>query len=67
MGKRDHKYYRVVVALDRSKLRGQYLALLGTYNPHDPTNKLNIDMKLYQSWLGKGAQPTITVKKLAQK
>lgn len=67
LGKRDHKYYRIVVAEGKSKLQGQYLSLIGTYNPHDPNNTIQIDKELYQSWLSKGAQPTITVKSLVAK
>lgn len=67
LGKRDHKFYRIVVAEDKSKLQGQYLSLLGTYNPHDLNNSIQIDKELYQSWLKKGAQPTVTVKKLVDK
>jgi small subunit ribosomal protein S16 len=67
LGKRDHHFYRLVVTPDRSKLTGQYLSLLGTYDPHHPENKLNYDRKAYQLWLEKGAQPTATVKKLVSK
>lgn len=67
LGKRDQRSYRIVVANARSKLRGQYLSLLGTYDPHHPKNQLKIDQKLYQSWLSKGAQPTMTIKKLFTK
>lgn len=67
LGKRDHKFYRIVVMNDRTKLVGKYLDLLGTYNPHDPANKITLDSSLYQSWLKKGAQPTITIKKLVAK
>lgn len=66
-GKRDQRYYRIVVALDRSKLTGQYIDKLGSYDPSDPENKIKIDLKLYQSWLEKGAQPTDTIKKLIKK
>lgn len=66
-GKRDQRYYRIVVAPDRSKLTGQYIDKLGSYDPSNPKNKLEIDLKLYQAWLKKGAQPTDTIKKLIDK
>ena len=59
--------YRIVVAPDRSKLTGQYIDKLGSYDPSNPKNKLEIDLKLYQAWLKKGAQPTDTIKKLIDK
>jgi len=67
-GKRHQKYYRVVVAEDRSKLTGSTVDNLGTYNPHlTPEKKLSINKENYQSWVNKGAQPTPTVRKLAEK
>jgi len=65
-GKRHQKYYRVVVAPDRSKLTGSTVATLGTYNPHLTENKLTINKEDYQSWVAKGARPTPTIRKLAQ-
>ena len=66
-GKRDQRYYRIVAAPDRSKLTGKYVDKLGFYDPANPKNKLEIDLKLYQSWLEKGAQPTDTIKNLIKK
>lgn len=66
-GKRHQRYYRIVVAEDKSKLSGTVVAQLGTYNPHDTENKIAINQNDYQSWLSKGAQPTATVRKLAEK
>lgn len=66
-GKRHQRYYRIVVAEDKSKLSGTVVAQLGTYNPHDLENKLTLNQNDYQSWLSKGAQPTATVRKLIEK
>ena len=66
-GKRQQKYYRVVVAEDRSKLTGTVVDSLGTYDPKLTENKLSINKENYQSWVKKGAQPTPTVRKLAEK
>ena len=66
-GKKHQKFYRVVVATDRSKLSGTTVDNLGTYNPHLTENKLSINLDNYQSWIKKGAQPTPTVRKLAEK
>jgi len=63
-GKRNQRLFRIVVANDRSKLSGRYIALLGHYDPHDPKNKITIDKKLYHSWINKGAQPTNTIRQL---
>lgn len=65
-GKRHQRTYRIVVAEGKSKLSGKIVELLGSYNPHDPENKVSIDRDNYQSWLNKGAQPTDTVRKLVK-
>lgn len=66
-GKAHQRYYRLVVAEDRSKLTGSVVAQVGIYNPHDPKNKIELQKEDYQSWLAKGAQPTATVRKLVEK
>ncbi len=66
-GKRHQRSYRIVVAEGKSKLSGKVIASLGSYNPHDPENKIHIDQADYQSWLAKGAQPTDTIRKLVNK
>jgi len=65
-GKKNQRLFRIVVAEDRSKLTGRYVALLGHYNPHDPKNKITIDESLYNSWIDRGAQPTNTVRQLTR-
>jgi len=65
-GKRHQRYYRIVVAEDRSKLSGKVLDTIGSYNPHNTENKIILDKNNYQLWLTKGAQPTDTVKNLVK-
>lgn len=43
-----------------SKRDGKTVADLGSYNPHIK-DSINIDTKLTQDWLSKGAQPSETV------
>lgn len=63
-GKRHQRYYRIVVAQDKSKLSGNVVDILGSYNPHDEKNTITVDKNNYQSWISKGAQPTNTIKNL---
>ncbi len=65
-GKRHQRFYRVVVAEGKSKLGGKVIDTLGTYNPHDPKNLLELNKENYQLWLTKGAQPTDTIRKLVK-
>ena len=66
-GKRHQRYYRVVIAEDKSKLSGTVVETLGTYNPHLKENKISINMENYQLWVKTGAQPTDTIRKLVEK
>jgi small subunit ribosomal protein S16 len=63
-GAKKRPFYRVIAADSRVRRDGPFLEILGTYNPlTEPSEvKINIDRAKY--WLGHGAQPTPTVKKL---
>lgn len=67
-GKKHQRSYRIVVAEGKSKLSGNVMATLGTYNPHEtePEKKLTLNQESYESWLNKGAQPTDTIRKLVK-
>ena len=65
-GKRHQRFYRIVVAEGKSKLSGKVIDTLGTYNPHDVDNKVELNKENYQLWLSKGAQPTDTIRKLVK-
>lgn len=66
-GKRNQPHYRIVVNEARSKRDGQYVALLGHYAPTQEPKVLELDLKVYDEWLKKGAQPTETVAALAKR
>ncbi|OGD62574.1 30S ribosomal protein S16 [Candidatus Beckwithbacteria bacterium RBG_13_42_9] len=67
LGKKKQPRYRIVVAERRDRCGGKYVSLLGTYNPLAQPAEIKLDLKKYQEWLTKGAQPTATVKSLYQK
>ena len=64
MGKTKQPAYRVVAIDSHTKRDGEYIELIGTYNPltKPATVKLNEEVAL--SWLSKGAIPSDTVKNL---
>lgn len=66
-GKRHQRSYRIVVAEGKSKLSGKVIDTLGSYNPHDPDNKIVLNRPNYDTWLTKGAQPTATITNLVKK
>lgn len=59
-GKKHQAHYRIVVNEARDKRDGKYVALVGHYSPVVP-KKLEIDVKVYEQWILKGAKPTDTV------
>ncbi|NMB56332.1 30S ribosomal protein S16 [Candidatus Beckwithbacteria bacterium] len=67
IGKKGQPYYRIIVAERRSKRDGQYIDLLGTYNPTTNPKEIKIDQAKYQDWIKKGAQATQTVDSLYHK
>ena len=59
LGDKKSPFYRVVV-IDSHKARdGQYVDLVGTYNPL--TEELNLDTDKAKKWINCGVQPTETV------
>lgn len=66
-GKRGQPHFRIVVNEAKSKRDGQYVAKLGEYAPTHQPKILTIDLKAYEAWLAKGAQPTETVAALVER
>lgn len=64
MGKKKHPFYRIVVADIRSPRDGRFIEEIGTYDPNEEPAAVNVSEELAKKWLGNGAQPTDTVKRL---
>jgi small subunit ribosomal protein S16 len=64
MGAKKRPSYRIVVKEKLSKRDGAYLENIGTYDPTREPAAVNLNMERAQYWLGKGAQPTGTVRRL---
>ena len=60
-GKKNQTHFRIVVNEARDRRDGKYVALIGHYSPSYQPKELEIDLKAYESWISKGAQPTDTV------
>jgi small subunit ribosomal protein S16 len=67
MGKKKQPVYKIVAIDSRKKRDGRFLDAVGLYNPL--THPMTIDLKEERVfyWLGKGAQPTDTVKNLLRR
>ena len=62
MGDKKSPFYRVVV-IDSHKARdGQYVDLIGTYNPLN--EEVHLDTEKAKKWISCGVQPTETVRTL---
>ena len=65
MGAKKRPTYRIVASDSRQKRDGEYLELVGTYDPIANETKINESVAL--KWLRTGAQPSDTVKNLLSK
>ncbi len=63
-GAKKKPYYQVVVADERFPRDGRFIEALGQYDPSQDQPLLNLKEESTLSWLGKGAQPTDTVRRL---
>ena len=64
IGAKKKPFYRVVVKEKRSKRDGACLENLGTYDPMTDPSTVNLKIDRVNYWVGVGAQPTETVKRL---
>jgi len=62
VGKKHQPSYRMVVTPKENPVQGQYLDLVGTYNPIKAEVKINQEKVL--EWLNKGAQPSDRISRL---
>ncbi len=57
-----------VVVIDREKARnGRFIEILGHYNPRRNPPELVLNRERVSYWLGRGAQPSETVRSLIKK
>ncbi|HMK61580.1 MAG TPA: 30S ribosomal protein S16 [Dissulfurispiraceae bacterium] len=67
LGAHKKPFYRIIVADAKARRDGPFIEILGTYDPKIEPSKLDVDLERAKHWIGKGAQPSETVKKLLQK
>lgn len=66
-GAKKKPFYRVVAADSRSPRDGRFIEIVGTYDAVKQPAEVKINEEKALAWLGKGAQPTDTVKSLFSK
>ncbi len=64
IGGRKDPVWRVVVADSRSPRDGRSIETIGRYNAQTDPSTISLDEERVRYWLGRGAQPSDTVKKL---
>jgi len=60
IGKKNRPYYRLCVVDVRRQRDGEYLEMVGVYDPliQDDLKKIRLDKERIEYWISKGAQPT---------
>ena len=66
MGAKKRPSYRIVATDSHRKRDGEYIELIGTYEPINDS-KVNIREEVALKWLNEGAIPTDTVKNIFSK
>jgi small subunit ribosomal protein S16 len=66
-GALNRPYYKVVVADSRSPRDGKFIEIIGTYDPKKPGHNSTLKLERAEYWIGKGAQPSDTVRSLIKK
>lgn len=62
IGKKKHPFYRVVVTEKTRPRNGRFVEILGTYDPSKKPAAVVLDQERVKYWMGKGAQPSDTVR-----
>lgn len=62
IGKKKHPFYRVVVTEKTRPRNGRFVEIVGTYDPGKKPAAVELKDDRVQYWLGKGAQPSDTVR-----
>lgn len=65
VGKKNKAYFRVVVCNHRSPVKGKFIEILGSYNPHSE-RKLVLKKDRIKFWLSKGAKLSESLKPMLQ-
>ncbi|ANA39564.1 MULTISPECIES: 30S ribosomal protein S16 [Geobacter] len=66
-GAKKKPFYQIVVADVRSRRDGRFIENVGTYDPNQNPAAVKFEETKTLEWLGKGAQPTDTVKQILKK
>ena len=63
-GSKKRPYFRIVVTDSRAARDSRFVEILGHYNPRSKPALVDVDKARVDYWLGKGAQPSDSVRTL---
>lgn len=66
-GSKKRPFYRVTAIDERKQRDGRPLEFLGTYDPIPGQEALKLDIQGIETWVGKGAQMSDTVRSLVKR
>lgn len=66
-GAKKKPFYQIIVADERNRRDGSFIENVGTYDPNQNPAAVKFEEAKTLEWLGKGAQPTETVKQFLKK
>ena len=66
-GAKKKPFYRIVVADSRAARDGNFIEILGTYDPLKDPAEVKINEEKAKKWISDGAKPTDTVRALLKK
>jgi small subunit ribosomal protein S16 len=64
IGAHKKPFYRIIVADSKARRNGPFIEILGTYDPKVEPSKIEVNLERADYWIGKGAQPSVTVQRL---
>ena len=67
IGKKKRPFYRVIVTEKTRPRNGRFVEIVGTYDPLQKPAAITLDHDRVNYWLGKGAQPSDTVRSFLRK
>jgi small subunit ribosomal protein S16 len=62
IGKKKRPFYRIIVTEKTRPRNGRFVEIVGTYDPLKKPALITMDDARVKYWLGKGAQPSDTVR-----
>jgi small subunit ribosomal protein S16 len=66
-GTKKKPFYRIVATDSRSPRDGRFLDLLGTYDPRDKVQGVNVNVDGIRAWIARGAQVSDTVTRIMKR